>query len=50
MPDGFVLTGPTTFDALADILYGSGLCPMIRGNTIIVHYCNKSSLPVPRRA
>lgn len=43
MPDGFVLTGPTTFDALTDILYGSGLCPTIRGNTIIVHYCSKSS-------
>jgi HEPN domain-containing protein len=32
----------TTFDALADILYGSGLCPAIRDDTIIVRFCDKS--------
>jgi len=36
----------TTFDALADILYGSGLCPAIRGGTITVRYCNKTSPPI----
>lgn len=36
----------TTFDALADILYGSGLCPTIRGGTITVRYCNKTSPPI----
>jgi HEPN domain-containing protein len=33
----------TTFDALADILYGSGLCPAIREDFITVRYCDKSS-------
>ncbi|MBO9581121.1 MAG: HEPN domain-containing protein [Sphingobium sp.] len=32
----------TTFDALADVLYGSGLCPAIRGDTIMVRYCAKT--------
>ncbi len=36
----------TTFDALADILYGSGLCPAIREDFIIVRYCDKSSPPM----
>jgi len=36
----------TTFDALADILYGSGLCPAIRESVITVRYCDKSSLPI----
>jgi HEPN domain-containing protein len=36
----------TTFDALADILYGSGLCPAIRGSIITVRYCDKSRLPM----
>ncbi|QDC36025.1 HEPN domain-containing protein [Sphingobium fuliginis] len=36
----------TTFDALADILYGSGLCPAIRDDTITVRYCDKSRPPV----
>jgi hypothetical protein len=36
----------TTFDALADILYGSGLCPAIRDDTIFVRYCNKSRPPI----
>jgi len=36
----------TTFDALADILYGSGLCPAIREDFITVRYCDKSSPPV----
>jgi len=36
----------TTFDALADILYGSGLCPAIREGIIVVRYCNKSRPPV----
>ena len=36
----------TTFDALADILYGSGLCPAIREDFITVRYCDKSSLPM----
>jgi len=36
----------TTFDALADILYGSGLCPAIRGNMITVRYCDKSRPPM----
>ncbi|OHC93594.1 MAG: nucleotidyltransferase [Sphingomonadales bacterium RIFCSPLOWO2_12_FULL_63_15] len=35
----------TTFDALADILYGSGLCPAIRDDTITVRYCDKSRPP-----
>jgi hypothetical protein len=35
----------TTFDALADILYGSGLCPAIRGDTITLRYCDKSRPP-----
>jgi hypothetical protein len=35
----------TTFDALADILYGSGLCPAIRGDTITVRYCDKTRPP-----
>jgi HEPN domain-containing protein len=35
----------TTFDALADVLYGSGLCPAIRGDTITVRYCDKSRPP-----
>jgi HEPN domain-containing protein len=34
-----------TFDALADILYGSGLCPAIRGATITVRYCDKTHPP-----
>ncbi|OHC91487.1 MAG: nucleotidyltransferase [Sphingomonadales bacterium GWF1_63_6] len=33
----------TTFDALADILYGSGLCPAIRESVITVRDCGKSS-------
>ena len=36
----------TTFDALADILYGSGLCPAIRKGFITVRYCDKSSPPM----
>ncbi|KQN09690.1 nucleotidyltransferase [Sphingobium sp. Leaf26] len=36
----------TTFDALADILYGSGLCPAIREDFITVRYCDKSSPPM----
>lgn len=32
----------TTFDALADVLYGSGLCPAIQGDAITVRYCNQS--------
>jgi HEPN domain-containing protein len=36
----------TTFDALADILYGSGLCPAIRESVITVRYCDKSSPPM----
>jgi HEPN domain-containing protein len=36
----------TTFDALADILYGSGLCPVIQGDAITVRYCYRSSPPV----
>jgi HEPN domain-containing protein len=36
----------TTFDALADILYGSGLCPAIRESVITVRYCDKSRPPV----
>ncbi|PHQ64406.1 MAG: nucleotidyltransferase [Sphingobium sp.] len=36
----------TTFDALADILYGSGLCPAIRKDFITVRYCDKSSPPM----
>ena len=36
----------TTFDALADILYGSGLCPAIREGFITVRYCDKSSPPI----
>lgn len=35
----------TTFDALADILYGSGLCPAIRADTITVRYCDKTRPP-----
>ena len=35
----------TTFDALADVLYGSGLCPAIRGDIITVRYCDKSRPP-----
>lgn len=35
----------TTFDALADILYGSGLCPAIRKDIISVRYCDKGSPP-----
>lgn len=35
----------TTFDALADILYGSGLCPAVRDDTITVRYCDKSHPP-----
>lgn len=34
-----------TFDALADVLYGSGLCPAIRGDTITVRYCDKGHPP-----
>lgn len=37
----------TTFDALADVLYGSGLCPAIRDDLITVRYCNKASLNAP---
>ncbi|OAN52684.1 HEPN domain-containing protein [Sphingobium sp. TCM1] len=36
----------TTFDALADVLYGSGLCPAIRESVITVRYCDKSSPPM----
>lgn len=36
----------TTFDALADILYGSGLCPAIRESVITVRYCAKSRPPM----
>ncbi|ETI63970.1 nucleotidyltransferase [Sphingobium sp. C100] len=36
----------TTFDALADILYGSGLCPAIREDFITVRYCDKNSPPI----
>ena len=36
----------TTFDALADILYGSGLCPAIREDFITVRFCDKSSPPM----
>lgn len=36
----------TTFDALADILYGSGLCPAIRESVITVRYCDKSITPM----
>ena len=36
----------TTFDALADILYGSGLCPAIHSDTIIVRYCDKNRPPM----
>ncbi|WP_188063849.1 HEPN domain-containing protein [Sphingobium sp. KCTC 72723] len=36
----------TTFDALADILYGSGLCPAIRESVITVRYCDKNSPPM----
>jgi HEPN domain-containing protein len=36
----------TTFDALADILYSSGLCPAIRKDFITVRYCDKSSPPM----
>lgn len=36
----------TTFDALADVLYGSGLCPAIREGIITVRYCDKSRPPV----
>ena len=36
----------TTFDALADILYGSGLCPAIRESVITVRYCDKSRPPM----
>jgi HEPN domain-containing protein len=36
----------TTFDALADILYGSGLCPAIREGIITVRYCDKSRPPI----
>ncbi len=35
----------TTFDALADVLYGSGLCPAIRADTITVRYCDKTHPP-----
>lgn len=35
----------TTFDALADVLYGSGLCPSILSDTITVRYCNKTRPP-----
>jgi HEPN domain-containing protein len=35
----------TTFDALADILYGSGLCPVISKDAITVRYCDKSRPP-----
>ncbi|MFX4088654.1 hypothetical protein ACKU27_26575 [Sphingobium yanoikuyae] len=33
----------TTFDALADILYGSGLCPTIRDDLITIRFCDPSS-------
>ena len=36
----------TTFDALADILYGSDLCPAIRNDIISVRYCDESSLRI----
>jgi HEPN domain-containing protein len=36
----------TTFDALADILYGSGLCPVVREGAITVRYCDKSRPPI----
>ncbi|SHM72704.1 HEPN domain-containing protein [Sphingobium sp. YR657] len=32
----------TTFDALADILYGSGLCPTIKDDLITVRFCDPS--------
>lgn len=32
----------TTFDALADILYGSGLCPTIRDDLITIRFCDPS--------
>lgn len=32
----------TTFDALADILYGSGLCPTIREDLITIRFCDPS--------
>lgn len=35
----------TTFDALADVLYGSGLCPAIRDGTITVRFCDKTHPP-----
>lgn len=35
----------TTFDALADVLYGSGLCPAIRDDTITVRFCDKTHPP-----
>ena len=36
----------TTFDALSDILYGSGLCPAIMNDTITVRFCDKSRPPI----
>jgi HEPN domain-containing protein len=36
----------TTFDALSDVLYGSGLCPAISADTVTVRSCNKTSPPV----
>ncbi|MBT2247047.1 nucleotidyltransferase, partial [Sphingobium sp. BHU LFT2] len=32
----------TTFDALADILYGSGLCPTIKDDLITIRFCDPS--------
>lgn len=36
----------TTFDAVADVLYGSGLCPAIRNDTITVRFCDKMHPPM----
>ncbi|WP_404478993.1 HEPN domain-containing protein [Novosphingobium sp. BL-52-GroH] len=36
----------TTFDALADILYGSGLCPVVSRDAITIRYCDKSRPPI----
>ncbi|WP_404478910.1 hypothetical protein [Novosphingobium sp. BL-52-GroH] len=36
----------TMFDALADILYGSGLCPVVSRDAITIRYCDKSRPPI----
>ncbi|EJL35387.1 HEPN domain-containing protein [Novosphingobium sp. AP12] len=36
----------TLFDALTDILYGSGLCPVIKDDTVTVRYCSSRRTPL----